>query len=149
MSGVGVQRGQDALRATVASPVNSKPALPTPTALAHRLATLHDEVEEAPVGIDDEGAGRLLRRVVDQLADVARLEVARIDRLDREGFVRDGGVPAQDLRGDLRPGFRDGGRSPCEVEQAPSAEASPINVVRRSGRGITSDPAPGPGRPPA
>ena len=48
-------------------------------AVAHGLAVLHDEIEEAGAGIDDDRSRRLLRYVVDHLANVARVHVLRID----------------------------------------------------------------------
>jgi hypothetical protein len=60
-------------------------------AVAPRLAIVHDEIEEAVVGIDDDGAGPFLGLILDHLRQELRLDAtangghARIDRRDRLG----------------------------------------------------------------
>src|SRR5690606_31029060 len=56
-----------------------QPGLGDADAVAHRLVVLHDEIEEASIGVDDDRAGRIGGAIIDDLADIARIHFRYID----------------------------------------------------------------------
>ena len=67
-------------------------------AVAQRLTVFLDEIEEAVGRIDDDGAGLLSGRILDDLAHVARLQVLHVDGRNRELVAVDRRVAADSSR---------------------------------------------------
>ena len=80
-----------------------QPFLPDSHAISQRLAILHYEIQKAIARIDDDGTWRFIPVVVDELTNVFRAQVSRIDGRDVEFLIRRFAVTSRNIG-------RDGGR---------------------------------------